>query len=175
MMKLKTMVISMGLLIGSMSSTALADSMLEVSGNLGLAYLMPDSGDSASGVGLDVALGFPMGLGLVPEVMIGYTVNDISPFSFNNLMVMGGARFDFPISVILEPFVYAHVGLCNLSLSYGSDTSDSTAYFGLNAGGGVRYMVADTVGVGISAGPVFVFADDMLKYIRGNVHALIRL
>ena len=173
------MVIALSFVLGSMSSTALADSMIDVSASVGMAHLIPEEGDSYSGVGLDVTIGLPVGIpGLVPEVMVGYTTNEMDIYSFNNLMIMGGLRFDFPISVLIEPFVYGHVGFSSLSVSLGSQSSDSTSYLGMNVGAGVRYMLADTIGVGISGGPAFVFGDDdlgTLTYIRANVNALLRL
>jgi hypothetical protein len=173
-LKLNALILSLSLL--AFSSNALADGMLELQANLGLAHILPDEGDSITGLGFDVVVGLPIALGVVPEVMVGYLSNESDGITFNNLMVMGGLRFDIPLPLMMTPYVYGHVGLCSFSASVGDFTSKSESELGMNLGAGLRYMLADTLGVGVSAGPVFVFLESGTgKYIRANVSAFLSL
>ena len=173
-LKLNALVVSLSLM--AFSSTALADSMLDLQANLGVAHLLPgEEYDSMAGIGVDVIVGLPLALGVVPEVMLGYLSNTSGGITYSNFMVMGGLRFDVPMP-LLTPYVYGHLGLCSVSASVGDFSTPANSELGMNLGAGLRYMVADTLGVGVSAGPVLVFAgSEMLTYIRGNVSAFFTL
>ncbi|MBT6176319.1 MAG: outer membrane beta-barrel protein [Deltaproteobacteria bacterium] len=172
-LKLNALIVSLSLM--AFSSTALADSMLDLQANLGVAHILPDEGDGVTGFGLDVVVGLPLALGVVPEVMVGYLSNESGGITYGNLMVMGGLRFDVPMPM-LTPYVYAHFGLCSFTASIGDFSTPAESELGMNLGAGVRYMLADTLGVGVSAGPVLVFMESgMGKYIRGNVSAFFTL
>lgn len=172
--KLKALILSLSLV--AFSSNALAGGMVDLQANLGLAHFVSSEGESLSGVGFDVVVGMPLALGIVPEVMVGYIGNESGGITYNNLMVMGGLRFDIPVPLMVTPYVYGHFGLCNLSININDRSSETTSELGMNLGAGLRYMIADTLGVGISAGPVFVFAESgSAKYIRGNLSAFFSL
>jgi hypothetical protein len=173
-LKLNALVVSLSLI--AFSSTALADSMVDLQANLGVAHILPDEGDGVTGFGIDVIVGLPLALGVVPEVMVGYLSNESGGITYGNLMVMGGLRFDVPMPLMLTPYVYAHFGLCSFTASVGDFSTPAESELGMNLGAGLRYMVADTLGVGVSAGPVLVFFESgMGKYIRGNVSAFFTL
>jgi len=175
MLRLKIFVLTTLFALVSFTANAYADEMFEVHGNAGIA-MMDDGDEGNTGVGVDITVGLPVGFGLVPEVLAGVLVNSLGEgWSYNNVLLMGGVRFDVPLDLVIQPYVYAHAGLCAFSYSHGDYETDSTAEFGVNLGAGVRYVVSDTLGVGIGGGPLMVFRETTTTYIRGGVSALFKL
>jgi opacity protein-like surface antigen len=182
MFQLKVKALIVSIVFVAFSTSALAEAAINLGSvdfqaNVGVAHILPEGSDSITGVGFDMIVGLPIGMGLVPELMVGYLSNESNGVTLNNLMAMGGLRFDIPLPIMmLTPYVYGHVGLCNLSTSIGSFSTDTTSELGMNLGAGARFMIADTIGVGVSAGPVFIFGEGgTTEYIRANLSGFISL
>ena len=161
---------------------ASAETAFHLDMELGVSHFMEDAG--LTGLSLGLTPGVALKSGLVLEADLGYHSGSEGPVTFAAYpMVMPGVSYEFEAGA-LRPFFDAHAGVAllrsSVDFSIGGDLfgtsslSSSTTALAFNVGGGLAYLINDTVGLGGQLGLWWFNEGDGFTMIDAGLHASFR-